>query len=182
MKVVSDILEWFFLHFIAYNTQFGLETFGYFCLEILIIIAISFVATILLSFLLNKIQHHIKFVPIVLLIILIYEISKIFHLPALIFILVFGLSIGNLDELKHYRWTQQFRLDLLNKEVIKFRELIIEATLVRALFFLLFVFNQNRRNYKCRYACWAIGIVAILFFYVSFSLKFLKYPYFLYFL
>jgi hypothetical protein len=39
----------------------------------------------------------------------------------------FGLSIGNLDELKHYRWTQQFRLDLLNK-VIKFRELIIEAT------------------------------------------------------
>jgi hypothetical protein len=111
------------------------------------------VATILLSFLLNKIQHHIKFVPIVLLIILIYEISKIFHLPALIFILVFGLSIGNLDELKHYRWTQQFRLDLLNKEVIKFRELIIEATLVRALFFLLFVFNQNRRNYKCRYAC-----------------------------
>jgi hypothetical protein len=51
-------------------------------------------------FLLNKIDHHIKFVPIILLIILIYEISKIFHLPALIFILVFGLSIGNLDELK----------------------------------------------------------------------------------
>jgi hypothetical protein len=29
----------------------------------------------------------------------------------------FGLSIGNLDELRHYKWTQQFRLDLLNKEV-----------------------------------------------------------------
>jgi hypothetical protein len=42
----------------------------------------------IIVFLLNKIQHHIKFVPIVLLIILIYEISKIFHLPALIFILV----------------------------------------------------------------------------------------------
>jgi hypothetical protein len=74
---------------------------------------------------LNKIQHHIKFVPIVLLIILIYEISKIFTGP---YFILFGLSIGNLDELKHYRWTQQFRLDLLNKEVIKFRELIIEAT------------------------------------------------------
>jgi uncharacterized membrane protein YjdF len=88
--------------------------------------------------LLNKIDHHIKFVPIILLIILIYEISKIFHLPALIFILVFGLSIGNLDELKGYQWTKVF-LDLLNKEVAKFKELIIEATfLVRALFFLLF--------------------------------------------
>jgi uncharacterized membrane protein YjdF len=85
--------------------------------------------------LLNKIDHHIKFVPIILLIILIYEISKIFHLPALIFILVFGLSIGNLDELKGYQWTKVF-LDLLNKEVAKFKELIIEATfLVRALFF-----------------------------------------------
>jgi hypothetical protein len=85
------------------------------------------------------------------LIILIYEISKIFHLPALIFILVFGLSIGNLDELKHYRWTQQFRLDLLNKEVIKFRELIIEATFwLEHYSFFIWVFNQNRRNYKCR--------------------------------
>jgi hypothetical protein len=76
MKVVYPIFWVIFFNFIAYNTQFGLETFWLFCLEILIIIAISFVATILLSFLLNKIQHHIKFVPIVLLIILIYEISK----------------------------------------------------------------------------------------------------------
>jgi hypothetical protein len=111
-------------------------------------------------FLLNKIQHHIKFVPIVLLIILIYEISKIFHLPALIFILVFGLSIGNLDELKHYRWTQQFRLDLLNKEVIKFRELIIEATfLVRALFFLLFGYLiKTAEIINADTLVWAIGL------------------------
>jgi hypothetical protein len=68
--------------------------------------------------------------------------------------LFFGLSIGNLDELKHYRWTQQFRLDLLNKEVIKFRELIIEATFwLEHYSFFIWVFNQNRRNYKCRYAC-----------------------------
>ncbi|MFL9829259.1 cation:proton antiporter [Flavobacterium sp. ST-87] len=136
---LSDIFGVIFFNFVAFNTSFGVNTFGYFCLEILIIIIISFVATILLSFLLNKIDHHIKFVPIILLIILIYEISKIFHLPALLFIMVFGLSIGNLDELKNYRWAHQFRLDLLNKEVQKFKELIIEATfLIRALFFLLF--------------------------------------------
>jgi hypothetical protein len=72
------------------------------------------VATILLSF--SKIQHHIKFVPIVLLIILIYEISKNIPFTGTYFYPCFGLSIGNLDELRHYRWTQQFRLDL-NKEV-----------------------------------------------------------------
>ena len=177
---LSDIFGVIFFNFIAYNTSFGLETFGYFCLEILIIIGISFVATILLSFLLNKIQHHIKFVPIVLLIILIYEISKIFHLPALIFILVFGLSIGNLDELKHYRWTQQFRLDLLNKEVSKFKELIIEATfLVRALFFLLFGYLiKTAEIINADTLVWAIGIVVILFLLRFIQLKVSKIPLF----
>lgn len=177
---LSDIFGVIFFNFIAYNTSFGLETFGYFCLEILIIIAISFVATILLSFLLNKIQHHIKFVPIVLLIILIYEISKIFHLPALIFILVFGLSIGNLDELRHYRWTQQFRLDLLNKEVIKFKELIIEATfLVRALFFLLFGYLiKTTEIINTVTLVWAVGIVVILFLLRFIQLKVSKIPLF----
>lgn len=162
---LSDIFGVIFFNFVAYNTAFGVETFGYFSLEILIIITISFIATFLLSFLLNKIDHHIKFVPIILLVILIYEISKIFHLPALIFILVFGLAIGNLDEIRHLKWTERFRLDLLNKEVAKFKELTIEATfLVRALFFMLFgyliktseIINPNT-------ILWAVGIVLAIY-------------------
>jgi cell volume regulation protein A len=49
---LSDIFGVIFFNFIIYNTSFGLETFGYFFLDILLIIAISFVATLLLSFLL----------------------------------------------------------------------------------------------------------------------------------
>jgi len=177
---LSDIFGVVFFNFIAFNTSFGLDTFGYFCLEILIIIAISFVATILLSFLLNKIDHHIKFVPIILLIILIYEISKIYHLPALIFILVFGLSIGNLDELNHFKWAQRFRLDLLNKEVAKFKELIVEATfLVRALFFLLFGYLiKTSEIINTDTLIWAVGIVFILFILRLVQLKISKIPMF----
>jgi hypothetical protein len=51
MKVVYPIFFGVIFFFHRIQHQFGLETFGYFCLEILIIIAISFVATILLSFL-----------------------------------------------------------------------------------------------------------------------------------
>jgi Kef-type K+ transport system membrane component KefB len=175
---LSDIFGVIFFNFVAFNATFGLETFGYFCLELLIIIVISFVATILLSFLLNKIDHHIKFVPIILLIILIYEISKIWHLPALIFILVFGLSIGNLDELKGYKWTQSFRLDLLNKEVSKFKELIIEATfLVRALFFLLFGYLiKTSEIINTETLGWAAIIVLILFVLRFIQLKVSKIP------
>jgi cell volume regulation protein A len=175
---LSDIFGVVFFNFIAFNSSFGLDTFGYFCLDILIIIAISFVATVLLSFLLNKIDHHIKFVPIVLLIILIYEVSKIYHLPALIFILVFGLSIGNLDELKHLKWFESFRLDLLNKEVAKFKELIVEATfLVRALFFLLFGYLiETAEIINTDTLVWSIGIVFLIFVLRLIQLKLSKMP------
>jgi cell volume regulation protein A len=175
---LSDIFGVILFNFIAYNSTFGLETFGYFCLEILIIIIISFVATILLSFLLNNIDHHIKFVPIILLIILIYEVSKIYHLPALIFILVFGLSIGNLDELKHLKWTQKFRLDLLNTEVAKFKELIGEATfLVRALFFLLFGYLiETAEIINTDTLVWSIGVVFMIFVFRLIQLQMSKMP------
>ncbi len=177
---LSDIFGVIFFNFVAFNTDFGVGTFGYFFLEILLIIVISFVATIFLSFLLNKIEHPIKFVPIVLLVILIYEISKIFHLPALLFIMVFGLSIGNLDELKHFAFIEKFRLDLLNKEVSKFKELIVEATfLVRSLFFLLFGYIiETSEIINPDTFVWAIVIVGIILAIRVIQLKLSKMPLF----
>ncbi|MBK5271870.1 MAG: sodium:proton antiporter, partial [Bacteroidia bacterium] len=136
---LSDILGVLFFNFITVHDNFGASSFGHFGLQVLIISVVSFIATIGLSYLLSKIEHHIKFVPIILLVILIFTISKVYDLPGLIFILVFGLFIGNLDELKHLKWINRFRPEELNKEVQKFKELTIEAAfLVRALFFLLF--------------------------------------------
>lgn len=103
-------------------------------------------ATILLAYLLPKIQHHIKFIPIILLIILIYAISKVFHLPGLIFVLIFGLFLVNLDDLKQLNlkqleWLEKLKPEELNKEVHKFKEFVIETTfLIKSLFFLLFGF------------------------------------------
>lgn len=177
---MSDIFGVVFFNFIAYNTNFGLDTFGYFFMQIAMIIAISFIATILLSYLLNKIDHHIKFVPIILLIILIYDISKIFHLPALIFIMVFGIFIGNLDELKQYKWIQYFKPDSLNKEVTKFRELIIEGTfLIRALFFLLFGFLiKTSEILNLDSLVWAIFIVLLVYLLRAIQLHLTKLPLF----
>ncbi|MBV5343520.1 sodium:proton antiporter, partial [bacterium] len=81
----------------------------------------------------------IKFTPIILLIILIYSISKIYHLPSLIFILIFGLFIGNLDELKRFKIIAKLNPEILNSEVKRFKEIATEITfMIRALFFLLF--------------------------------------------
>ena len=136
---ISDIVGVVFFNFVLFNTSFGLVSFLHFGFEIFIIVLVSFIATILLSFLLSRISHHIKFAPIVLLVILIYEISKLYHLPSLLFIMIFGLSIGNLEKIKNFSWIQKFRPDELKTEVKKFKELVIEADfIIRALFFLLF--------------------------------------------
>jgi len=175
---LSDILGVLIFNFIALNESVDTNSFAHFALQLLIIAIVSFIATIGLSFLLNKIEHHIKFVPIILLVVLIYAVSKIYHLPGLIFILLFGLSIGNLDELKQFKWIEKFKPDELNKEVNKFRELTIEgAFLVRALFFLLFGFLiETTEVLNTDTLLWALAIVFFIFAFRTIQLKLSKLP------
>lgn len=138
---LSDIFGVIFFNFITLNDNIGSPTFGSFAIELVIMLLISFVATLLLAWFLNKIKHHIKFVPMLILVMLIYAVAKYFHLPALIFILIFGLFLGNIDELRDYKFIQKFHPVHFSKDVHKFKEISSElAFLIRALFFILFGF------------------------------------------
>jgi cell volume regulation protein A len=112
------------------------------------------------------------------LIILIYGISEIYDLPALIFILLFGLFLGNLDELKQFKWIQILRPRELNKEVRKFKELIVEITfLIRALFFLLFGYLMEKSAIlNPETILWAVGIVIAIFLFRIVLLRLLRLP------
>ena len=175
---LSDILGVLIFNFLALNETIDRFSFGNFSLQLLIITVVSFIATIGLSFLLSKIEHHIKFVPIILFVVLIYAVSKIYHLPGLIFILLFGLSIGNLDELKRFKWIEKFKPDELNKEVNKFKELTIEAAfLIRALFFLLFGYLiETSEVLNADTFIWALAIVFFIFAFRLIQLKLSKLP------
>lgn len=170
---LSDILGVIIFNFIAFNTVFNLSSVGLFLFQIVVIILVSFLATILLSFLLSKIEHDIKFVPIILLIILIYEVSKVFNLPSLVFILVFGLFLGNLDEIKHIKWIQKLKPVSLNNEVHKFLGFIMEITfLIKAMFFLLFGFLINTSDLlNTSSLAWSGGITAAIFLIRGIQLK-----------
>lgn len=175
---LSDILGVVFFNFILFNETFGAAAFLHFGWEIIVIILISFSATLLLSFLLSRINHHIKFAPIILLVILIYEISKEYQLPSLLFIMIFGLFIGNLDELKRFRWIEKLKPQELNKEVFKFKELVTEAAfLIRALFFLLFGYLlKSEEILNPQTGIWALGIVLLIFSLRSIQLKLSRLP------
>lgn len=162
---LSDIFGVIFFNFITLNDTITAKSIGHFTLELFVILIITFTATLGLAFLLSKIKHPVKFIPIILMIVMIYTISKIYHLPALIFILLFGLFLGNLDELKANKFIQKLQPDLLNKEAHKFKELTTEiAFLVRALFFLLFGYLiQTKELLNSKTIIWAIGISVGIF-------------------
>lgn len=161
----SDIIGVLLFNFMTLNATIDAQSFGNFGLQLLIITAISFVATIALSFLLSKIDHHIKFIPIIILVVLIYFVSKVYHLPGLVFILLFGLFIGNIDELRRFKWLEKFKPDELNKEVARFKEITIEAAfLVRAVFFLLFGYLiETAEVLNLDSLLWSVAIVALIF-------------------
>lgn len=138
---LSDIVGVVIFNFVALNTNYNIESFGFFFLEILIVIVISLVATILLSLLLSRLNHHIKFGPILILVVLIYAITKIYHLPGLIFIMIFGLTLSNIDQFNSRKWFKHFKPEKMNAEIEQFKDIVAEATfLIRSLFFILFGF------------------------------------------
>lgn len=162
---LSDIFGVIIFNFITINEIIGLQSIKHFLIQLLIILIITIVSTLGLALLLSKIKHHVKFAPIILMIVLIYDISKIYHLPALIFILLFGLFLGNLDELKHINFIQKLQPEILNKEVYKFKELTIEiAFLIRSLFFLLFGYLiEITELLNSETIIWAVGITFGIF-------------------
>lgn len=144
---LSDIMGVVFFNFAIQNMDVNGQSFLHFGLQILIICVVSFIATLGLSFLLRKIDHPIKHAPIILLLILIYAISEVFHLPALIFILFFGLFLSNIDELKNFEWITKLNPYEFNKEVSKFREIVMEgAFLIRTFFFTLFGYSFETKE------------------------------------
>jgi cell volume regulation protein A len=173
---ISDILGVLLFNFVTLNAIFDAGTFGTFGLQLLAILAISFVATIGLAFLLSRIKHHVKFAPIIVIIVLIYGISKVYHLPGLILIMALGLFLGNLDRLAGFKWVQRLRTDVLEHEVLKLKELVIEgAFLVRSLFFLLFGFQiETAEILNLDSVLWAIGICLGIYLIRAISLKLMR--------
>jgi hypothetical protein len=161
----SDILGVIFFNFIVFNHVIDAGSVIHSFWGFLIMLLVTVAATAGLIFLLSKIKHHVKFVPIILMIILIYAVTEIWHLPALLFIILFGLILGNINVLRRQRFIRRLQPDALCGEVQRFHELITEFTfLVRASFFLLFGFLlETSELLNPHTIIWAVMIAAGIF-------------------
>lgn len=162
---LSDILGVVFFNFIVFNEHIGFYSVGDFIVKLIFILIISFIVTLGLSYLMSKINHTVKYTPIIIILILIYAVSKIYNLPALLFILLFGIFLANIDKLKRYKHIQKLKPDILRAEVHKFRDLTAEISfLIRSLFFLLFGYLvEVSELINSETILWALGISASIY-------------------
>lgn len=138
----SDILGVFFFNFIALNDRINFSSISTFFLELLLLLVISILASLFLTFLVRKLDHKVKFMPIIISVILIYFLVKEIHLPALLFVLIFGIFLANLDQFKSFKLVKKLHPEKIEGDVEKFKEITGEVTfVVRALFFVIFGYS-----------------------------------------
>lgn len=138
----SDILGIMIFNYFVADEVMTWKSVGIFGANIVVSILLSLVLSLILFLVLAKTKLNIKFFLIFSLLILLYSGGKIFHLPSLIIILVFGLMINNWEKMPVSKLSHYFP----QKQVESLRHLLHSITaessfLIRTFFFLLFGFS-----------------------------------------
>jgi len=140
----SDILGIMLFNYVIGLELTGSSTLFQFCSSLSAIIGVSLLSTIVLLFLLNYSKSHAKFYLVFAVLILMYSISKITHLPSLLLVLIFGVMLNNAHifikgKLANYLHPEKLKL------VTKDLKLITAETafIVRTFFFLTFGYTIN---------------------------------------
>lgn len=94
--------------------------------------------------LVGHLQGHVKFVPLIFALILVYAGAKALHLSPLLIVLILGLMLNNPHLLMRIRWLQPLQSDHYGSELDKLKHLTAEATFfVRTFFFLLLGYSTD---------------------------------------
>jgi NhaP-type Na+/H+ or K+/H+ antiporter len=140
----SDIAGIMLFYYVIQDKLLTLGTFGIFTIKFISIIIISLAGSLLLLFLINRITSHVKFFLILSVLLLIYASGKIFHLPSLLLVLVFGLLVSNSEKFIKGKLRHLFNPEKLQSDITPFKTITEEsAFMIRTFFFVLFGYSIN---------------------------------------
>lgn len=106
--------------------------------DTLIMGLLSLICCFLLLYLIGRINHRIKFLPIISVLFLVYAIAELNHLSSLLLILIFGLFLNNTELFVRGRLNLVLKNDLFEKELEQLKNLTAEGGfVVRTFFFLI---------------------------------------------
>ena len=152
------------------NSLISSESIISLIVQVIGVIIISLIITYLLFRLIQKIEQKVKFFLILALLILVYAFGKLFHLPALVTIFIFGIFLSNVRVLLPKFLRKNLDLEQNKKELSEFHILTAESTfIVRTFFFLFFGFSINLESFLSFYPF----IYGFLIFLIMFIIRYL---------
>ena len=140
----SDIIGIVFFDFILISQGSIGEGIFNMGLKSLITLVIALLTTLILAILLHKITYHVNYVIIMTSIVLVYIVAKLYHLPALLLVLIFGMVLSNNHLLENSIVKKLVDFTKFRSDIKAFKLILTEFTfLVRSLFFIIFGFYAN---------------------------------------
>ena len=143
----SDIFGIILFNFMLANESITFGSFVRLGWQSILILFIAGFFCLGLLYILKRITHHLKFFLIISVLILVYGIGKIYHLPTLVIVLAFGLFLNNLHWIKFPWFSRIFSYDNFTKDLNQLTQLSGEsAFIVRTFFFLIFGFSLDVKS------------------------------------
>ncbi len=140
----SDILGIMLFYFLISSME--ATSFGEMSLSVLInltiTVVVSIAASYFLIFLFQNIRSEVKLFLLIAVLILLYSISKMFHLSSLLIILVFGLILSNRQLFFPGKMKKFLDEDHMKGIFVNFKMITLETSfVVRTFFFVIFGFT-----------------------------------------
>lgn len=133
--------------------------------------AVSLVAAalvaLLLFFLINRVEGHVRFVPLLAGLMLLYAVGKGLHLSPLVLVLVCGLLLNNPHLLERTRWLRTLHGKGYDRTLAEFKGLVAELTFAtKSVFFILLGYWTDVQH-MLDWRAWALAAVMFVTIYAS---------------
>ncbi len=143
----SDIAGILVFDFILLNRDsigYGLVNFAF---TGVLTVIIAIVTTSVLAILLHKIRYHVNYVIIMTAVVMTYTLAKIYHLPALLLVLVFGMALSNYKIAEQTIVRRFVDFNKFRNDLDSFKKILGELTfIVRSFFFIMFGYYTRLDN------------------------------------
>lgn len=173
----SDIIGILAFNYMLMRNLLSIRSAAIFTGNILLAVAISAIASVVLIFILTRIQIGLKFFLLFAVLSLIYASGELIHLPSLLVVLVFGLVLNNARTIFRGRLSRILPNPDIGPVVQSLHTMTAEVSfLIRTFFFIIFGYSIQL-EVLIQPQVWQLGTLIVLvliisrFLYLKFILK-----------
>jgi NhaP-type Na+/H+ or K+/H+ antiporter len=133
---------------------------------VLSLVAAAFAAVALFA-LVNKLEGHVRFLPLLAGLVLLYAVGKEAHLSPLIMVLVCGLLLNNPHLLERTRYLKRLHTPGYDQTLAEFKGLVAELTFAVKSFFFVLLGYWTETSHMADPAAWALAGAVVAGVYLS---------------